>query len=355
MKSIITMRLAISLSLGMLCMTVQAAEADEAVKMQNTAEALKSLTLFRGSDKGFELDRAPTRMEAIIMLIRLLGKDSAIYGDENGNPYTHPFTDAPGWQDANEYLGYAYATGLTNGTSETTFEPNSPASAQMLVTFTLRALGYTDSESGKLWDIWYEKANELNIGVEYLNEELFTRGHAVMLYWDALYCTLNGTDQLLHEKLAADWVFAPEAMAIAEQLKTGNIDLSSDLDVIMASLYAKVPATFHSIMHTPIDTNDADSQTWYMGTSDINFKEALAAEPMMLAQAHSVVLVRLKKAADADKVMETMKSNVDGRKWICVGVEPENIRTAAEGDLVLLVLDNQYSQAFVDAFHSLVK
>ena len=43
------------------------------------AASLKTLTLFRGSDtgygEGFDLEKAPTRMEALIMLIRLLGAD----------------------------------------------------------------------------------------------------------------------------------------------------------------------------------------------------------------------------------------------------------------------------------------
>ena len=44
------------------------------------AASLKTLTLFRGSDtgygEGFDLEKAPTRMEALIMLIRLLGEES---------------------------------------------------------------------------------------------------------------------------------------------------------------------------------------------------------------------------------------------------------------------------------------
>ncbi len=361
MKKTISMLMALVLCLSLLALPASATETllispapNAAALQQNTAEALKYLNLFRGSDKGFELDRAPTRMEAIIMLIRLLGKESAIYGDEFGNAYTHPFTDAPAWQDANEYLGYAYASGLTNGKTETTFDPNSPASAREIVTFTLRALGYADGEEGKLWDIWADKAAA--IGLTYDKADVFTRGNAVMLYWNALSCQMNGSEQKLHENLAENWVFAPEAMAIAEQLQAGTIDLeSSDLSTIMAALYAKMPVTFYSIMTTPVDKADDYSVTWYMGSSDIDFKEAVAAEPMMMAQAHSVVLVRLNKAEDAENVMETMKSTVDARKWICVGVEPENIRTAAVGDLVLLVLDNQYSQNFVDTFLSMAK
>ena len=364
MKKTLSMLLALILSLSLLALPASAANDDLLIMSapsastathQSTAEALKYLGLFRGSDKGFELDRAPTRMEAIIMLIRLLGKENMIYGDENGNPHVHPFTDAPGWQDASENLGYAYASGLTNGTSATTFEPDAPASAQMIATFTLRALGYTDTDEVKIWNIWAEKAAEIGLTTESAGE-VYTRGDAVMLYWDALYCKMNGTEQLLHENLVENYVFHEDAMAVALQLRDNTIDLAtSDVGTIMAALYAKMPVTFYSIGYTPLSMEDADGLNWYIGTSDVDFTEGMSAEPMMMAQAHSVSLLRLKNAADAEKVMAAMKAGVDPRKWVCVGVEPENIKTVAIGDLVLLVMDNQYSQNFIDVLQSMAK
>ena len=85
------------------------------------------------------------------MLIRLLGKDA----EANGGSWKHPFTDVPGW--ANEEVGYAYEKGLTKGSSATEFGTGT-ASAQMYLTFVLRALGYSDAAGGQFtWDkpeIW---------------------------------------------------------------------------------------------------------------------------------------------------------------------------------------------------------
>ena len=39
------------------------------------AERLEALGLFRGTEAGYELDRAPTRAEAGVMLVRLLGTE----------------------------------------------------------------------------------------------------------------------------------------------------------------------------------------------------------------------------------------------------------------------------------------
>ena len=71
------------------------------------AASLKTLTLFRGSDtgygEGFDLQRPPTRMEALIMLIRLLGEESEAL---SCTAY-QPFTDVPDW--ALPYAAYAYS------------------------------------------------------------------------------------------------------------------------------------------------------------------------------------------------------------------------------------------------------
>lgn len=353
MKKITSLLLALTLCLGLLALPASAATDDTAARMQHTAEALKYLTLFRGSDKGFELDRAPTRMEAVIMLVRLLGKENEALGGE----WAHPFTDAPTWQNAAEYLGYAYTNGLTRGTSATTFSPNAPASARECVTLTLRALGYADTAEGALWDRWEAQANTIGlIPAAMTTGSGFTRGDAVLLYYSALSCVMgNNGDARLTDVLVENGVFAPEAPAIAAAIAEDTIDPASDtLETVMAALYAKLPADL-SRMHTILMPIDAEGADYYLGTDTLSFTEAVASEPMMMAQAHSVCLVRVTPGTDVQAAMEAMRTGVNPQKWICVGVDPENVRTAAIGDLILLVLDNRYSQAFVDTFLSLAR
>lgn len=110
------------------------------------ASELNKLTLFRGTgalpdgSPNYELDRTAYRVEALVMLIRLLGReDEALNGS-----WEHPFTDVPAWADG--YVGYAYETGLTNGVSATEFGTGEVTDRQYL-TFLLRALGYTDSDT----------------------------------------------------------------------------------------------------------------------------------------------------------------------------------------------------------------
>lgn len=108
-----------------------------AAEAEKAAGALNSLGLFSGSDLGYELERTPTRGEALVMLLRLTGQEDAAEAQH----WTHPFQDG-GWADA--YIGYAYQQGLTSGTSAVTFGTGEDTTARQYAAFLLRALGYKD-------------------------------------------------------------------------------------------------------------------------------------------------------------------------------------------------------------------
>jgi len=97
---------------------VQPVSAMAAGPFDDYAEELKRLELFKGTDNGFELERAPSRVEVVVMLIRLLGKESeALSSSPPSDSPGHPFTDVPAWADA--YVSFAYKNGLTKGISPT--------------------------------------------------------------------------------------------------------------------------------------------------------------------------------------------------------------------------------------------
>ena len=139
-KKIVSLFLALSLAFS-LSVPALAATPEEA---QDDAELLYNLGLFLGSSTNpdgtpnFALDRAPTRAEAVTILVRLLGaEDEALAGTWNT-----PFTDVPTW--AQPYVGYAYNKGYTNGVSSTTFGASNAVSTAQFLTFLLRSLGYQD-------------------------------------------------------------------------------------------------------------------------------------------------------------------------------------------------------------------
>ena len=110
-----------------------------AANYTNCADSLHEMGLFQGTQNGYDLDRTPTRAEAAVMLVRLLGKEA----EAKALTYTAPFTDLKGWEKP--YVQYLYSNGLANGTNRTTFNPTGKCTAQMYATFLLRALGYSDT------------------------------------------------------------------------------------------------------------------------------------------------------------------------------------------------------------------
>ena len=114
------------------------------------AAALKTMHLFQGSftgyGEGYDLEVAPTRLQALIMFIRVLGEE------EQALAYTGstPFTDIAAGTQSEKYVGYAYSKGYTNGYSATTFRPSQTVTASQYMEFILRALGYSSADNKDL-------------------------------------------------------------------------------------------------------------------------------------------------------------------------------------------------------------
>ncbi len=161
---------------------------------QQAAESLSELGLFQGTEKGFELDRAPTRQEAVVMLVRLLGQEKTA---QNG-AYQHPFTDVASW--ASPYVGYAYQNGLAQGTGATTFGGQQLTTAPQYLTFVLRALGYR-SETDFSWQEAPAFAGQIGLTGGYQNATSFTRGDAAVISWQALSLPYKGSETTLLERL----------------------------------------------------------------------------------------------------------------------------------------------------------
>ncbi|MEG2421387.1 MAG: clostripain-related cysteine peptidase [Oscillospiraceae bacterium] len=155
------------------------------------ADLLQRMGLLMGGDEGYALAQTPTRSEALVMLLRLLGREE----QAREKVCSHPFSDG-GWADA--YIGYAYQEQLTSGISATQFGGDLPATRQQYCAFLLRALGYGDQ---------YE--NAIALAEQVLcdapkGEAHFTRGDMARLSVLALDAKLKGTEQTLAEKLIGE-------------------------------------------------------------------------------------------------------------------------------------------------------
>lgn len=172
-------------------------------KYTHIAEELSELGIFRGSNLGFELERVPTRQEALIMLLRLLGEEDEALAYTG----TSPFTDLTGWPEGRQYIHYGAAKGYTNGITATTFNQYGSASRSVYLTYVLRALGYDDKAGDFVWnttsdDLAVEIGLMTRKQLDDMAESGFYRDHVALISKNALTTKLKDGSMTLGERLA---------------------------------------------------------------------------------------------------------------------------------------------------------
>lgn len=129
------------------------------------AGALKTMELFKGTGTayggGYDLENTPTRIEGLVLFLRLVGEEKAAlsYMGEC------PFVDVPDW--AKQYVTYAQYRGYTKGVDAELklFGSYNTITAGEYLTFILRALGYQDSGENPnfTWDTAVSRAQALGV------------------------------------------------------------------------------------------------------------------------------------------------------------------------------------------------
>jgi hypothetical protein len=139
--------------------------------------------------------------------------------------------------------------------------------------------------------------------------------------------------------------------------KPQNKNLEGSLEDILAKIYdtAKVSDDFKNYTKDGLVTTEitSDRVAYYLGKEGIEFESAIASEPMINVNPYSLCLVRVKEGADVEQIKKDIKENVDPRKWICVGVDEENVIVDNIGDVIILIMSNDESKTLHDAFLAL--
>lgn len=234
MKRFLTTLVTVLVLTAALAVTASASTYDAA------AEDLSKIGMFRGTEQGFELDRAPTRSEAAIMLVRLYGAEEKAAEDYAAGTISHPFTDVS--DSVAPYVAWLYTNGITKGTTETTFTSRASCGAQQYVVFLLRALGYQDGKD-------FEYADALNFAMTKGLFETsmlggtFLRDDLAAVTYQALGTDLkDGSTYLLDSLVDSGAVDAQAAKPITEKIETyralmkassatmsGNVDADFDM------------------------------------------------------------------------------------------------------------------------------
>lgn len=119
--------------------------------------------------------------------------------------------------------------------------------------------------------------------------------------------------------------------------KTSSIDLNGDLSKIMEALYSNIKEDELPMYLENMEVNDENIES-FIGTKNVKYEDIIASESMVTSTAHSVVLIRTSEDEDVDKVMKDIKENVNPRKWICVGIEKDEVIVKNKGNLILVVI-----------------
>lgn len=171
------------------------------------ADALAELGLFAGTGtaygSGYDLEVAPTRVEGVVMFLRLIGEEKA------AQAYTGPclFVDVPDW--AKQYVAYAYSKGYTAGVGpdaagNPVFGTSRLIGVPEYLTFVLRALGYRDTGVNPdfTWQTALTRGAELGVltkgEAQWLSSATFLRAHVAYLSYFSLEAPMaDGSGTLL--------------------------------------------------------------------------------------------------------------------------------------------------------------
>jgi hypothetical protein len=130
--------------------------------------------------------------------------------------------------------------------------------------------------------------------------------------------------------------------------------LEGSLEDILEAIYAAVEdedvkQAIEYMVTTEIDTDNCE---YYFGVESLDVKEAIASEAEIGPSAYSLCLVRANSTDDIEALKEIIAENVNPYKWVCVGVEDNDVIVDSIGDVIILIMYEK-SDILHDAFASL--
>ena len=310
MKRLFTLLGATLLLSAALCVSASASDYDA------VAEDLADIGMFRGTAGGFELDRAPTRSEAAIMLVRLYGAEEEAAAAYEAGEITLPFTDVGA--TAAPYVAWLYENGIVNGTSATTYGAASACTAQNYVVFLLRALGYQDGQDFAYADALtfaQEKGfyNPLMFPGEFLRDDL-----AAVTYQALATDRKDGEAYLLESLIDSGAIDAQAAAPMVEKIEAYRALLAASAEMDgSASLDADV---------------EADITAAYTGETSESLALSMAGSMQVLLDESDMQMAYV---FDIDAMGETMTMGEwmrDGWVYMEMTADGETVQTKTQVD-----------------------
>lgn len=275
MKRFLTVFFTALLLTATLCVTASASDYDDA------AQDLSAIGMFRGTASGFELDRAPKRSEAAIMLVRLYGAEEEAKAAYDAGQISHPFTDVSDF--TSPYVAWLYNKGITKGATATTFGSAGPCSAKMYCAFLLRALGYEDGVDFQYADT-LEFAQQKGFYDPTMFAGDFLRDDLAALTYQGLATDLkDGSTYLLDSLVKSGAVDAESAKPMTEKIDAYramsaamntvdanamdvDVDMQMDMTITAEGETMQVPSTMRGNLKMIVAEDDSVQMAYTMKT-----------------------------------------------------------------------------------------
>ncbi|QSX04775.1 hypothetical protein JYG23_08645 [Sedimentibacter sp. zth1] len=148
--------------------------------------------------------------------------------------------------------------------------------------------------------------------------------------------------------LDVDWDKETRTVLLDEKI---TVSLENDsLEDIMSAVYSGVKSDLPMVANTPVTDENVK---YFLGIESLNGAEALASEAMIGSIPHSVVLLRAPEGSDIEALKKEIKEKVDPRKWICVGVERDEVIVDNIDNVVIMIIQNRIANEIHESFLNL--
>lgn len=117
---------------------------------------------------------------------------------------------------------------------------------------------------------------------------------------------------------------------------TSEFNSVDDLKTMVKSIYSDLGDTLPALEFQKINSS-TESWKYYTGLSDSsNVEFALVSEPLMNAQAYSLVVLKVKDTSKIEDMKQEMYDGINMSKWICVSAEKLYITNS--GNIIFMVM-----------------
>lgn len=171
---------------------------------------------------------------------------------------------------------------------------------------------------------------------------------------ESVYAARYGEHYDLYMKKYGEAVWGYKADEAQAPEEPAEPEADAALASLMETIYADTQTQSSMVQTVLYPGMGADGQgyelSYFLGTNALPIETGLASEPMISVHPHSIVLARFAEGTDMEAVKKTVAENADPYKWICVGVEPGNVKVDAVGNTLILIMDNDNAQTYLERF-----